>query len=40
MAAAIALEMYRLYGDIGGKRRTERRPKRKPQSLYPWQRVA
>lgn len=39
MAAAVSMEMYRLYGDIGGKRRTERRPKRKPQSLYPWQRV-
>jgi len=40
MAAAIAMEMYRLYGDIGGKRRTERRPRRKPQTSYPWQRVA
>jgi hypothetical protein len=40
MAAAIGLEMFRLYGDIGGKRRTEKKPKRKPQSSYPWQRVA
>jgi hypothetical protein len=40
MACAIALEMFRLYGDIGGRRRTEKKPKRKPQALYPWQRVA
>jgi hypothetical protein len=40
MAAAISLEMFRLYGDIGDKRRTEKRPKRKPQTAYPWQRVA
>jgi hypothetical protein len=40
MAAAIALEMFRLFGDIGGKRRTERRPKRKPVVAYPWQRAA
>jgi hypothetical protein len=40
MAAAISLEMFRLFGDIGGKRRTERKPKRKPVAPYPWQRVA
>ena len=39
MACAIAYEMFRLYGDIGGKRRTERRPKKKPVAAYPWQRV-
>jgi hypothetical protein len=37
MAAAIALEMYRLYGDIGGKRRTERRKSSRPKPAYPWQ---
>jgi hypothetical protein len=39
MAVAIALEMFRLYGDIGGKRRTAKRPKKKPVAAYPWQRV-
>lgn len=39
MAAAIALELFRLYGDIGGKRRTVKRPKRKRVAAYPWQRV-
>ena len=38
MAAAISLEMFRLYGDIGGKRRSEKRPRRKPVAAYPWQR--
>ena len=38
MAAAIALELFRLYGDIGTKRRTEKRPKRKRVPAYPWQR--
>lgn len=36
MAAAISLEMFRMFGDIGEKRRTEKRPKRKPQTPYPW----
>ena len=40
MAAAISLEMFRMFGDIGTKRRTDRAPKRKPQMMYPWQRVA
>ena len=40
LAAAISLEMFRLYGDIGTKLRTVKKPKRKPQSNYPWQRVA
>jgi hypothetical protein len=38
MAAAIGLEMFRLYGDIGGKRRSEKKPKRKALKPYPWQR--
>lgn len=38
MAAAISLEMFRLYGDIGGKRRTDRAPRRKPPKPYPWMR--
>jgi hypothetical protein len=38
LACAIALEMFRLYGDIGGKRRTAKRPKRKPVLPYPWMR--
>ena len=39
MAAAISLEMFRLYGDIGGKRRTDKAPKRKPVAAYPWQKI-
>ena len=38
MAAAIALEMFRLYGDIGDKIRTRKAPKKKPVRAYPWQR--
>ena len=38
MAAAISLEMFRLYGDIGGKRRTDRPARRKPVKPYPWMR--
>jgi hypothetical protein len=37
MAAAITMEMFRLYGDIGGKRRTERRRSARPKPAYPWQ---
>jgi hypothetical protein len=40
MACAITLELFRLFGDIGTKRRSERRPKRKPEVAYPWQRSA
>lgn len=40
MSCAITLEMFRLFGDIGGKRRTEKKPKRKPVVSYPWMRAA